>query len=84
VFTEQLEHPEDPPLLNAHSLAALVAITQNVFPARSLRPENSNLWSRYQWRMFLLLGSKCLNFKRPTVFLFGSPLLEAQKCVSLH
>ena len=33
-------------ILNTRSLAALVAITQNVFPARWLRPENSNLWSR--------------------------------------
>jgi len=33
-------------ILNTRSLAALVAITQNVFTARSLRAGSSNLWFR--------------------------------------
>ena len=40
-------------ILNTRSLAALVAITQNVFLATSQRPGNSYLWSRHHWRMSL-------------------------------
>ena len=34
-------------------LAALVAVTWNVFLARSLRSRNSDLWSRHHWSMSL-------------------------------
>jgi len=42
-----------PAILNTRSLAALAAITQNVFPARSLRAGNFNLWFHHHWRMLL-------------------------------
>jgi len=42
-------------MLNTHSLAALVTITQEVVLARPLGLGNSNLWSRYHWRMSLHL-----------------------------
>jgi len=42
-----------PEILCTRLIAALVAITHNVFLARSPRAGNSNLWSRHHWRMLL-------------------------------
>jgi len=39
--------------LDARSLAALAAIMQIVFLARSLRSAKSNMWSRHHWRRSL-------------------------------
>jgi len=38
-------------ILNTHSLAALVTITQNIYLARSLRTGNSNPLSDQYWRV---------------------------------
>jgi len=42
-----------PAILNTRWLAALIAITQNIFLAGLLRAGNSNLSSRHHWRMLL-------------------------------
>jgi len=43
-------------ILNTRSLAALVAIAQNVFPARLLRAGHFYPWPRYHWRISLHPG----------------------------
>ena len=48
-----------PAILKTHSLAASVAIRQNVF-ASSLRDGNSSLWSRHHGRMLLQICTSSL------------------------
>jgi len=47
-------------ILNTCSLETLVAITHNVFLARSLEAGNSNLWSHHRWKFLYTLALQAL------------------------